>query len=128
MSEPIVFISHQRIKVGKLEGYKQNYREVAEFTEKSKPGTLAHLCYLSEDGTQATVVHVFPDAQALETHMKGVGEIAQKAYEFMEIVRFEIYGKPSDTILQAMLKIAGSGVTLSIQPQHVGGYLRFEPR
>lgn len=127
MSEPIVFISHQRIKDGKLDGYKQNYREVAEFTEKNKPGTVAHLCYVSEDGAEATVVHVFPDAQAMETHMKGVGEIANKAYEFMQIVRFEIYGKPSDAVLQAMMKIAGSGVTLSIKPQPVGGYLRFKP-
>jgi pyridoxamine 5'-phosphate oxidase len=34
MSEPIVFISHQRIKPGKLEKYKQYYRRVAEFTAR----------------------------------------------------------------------------------------------
>ena len=124
MSEPIVFISKQRIKPGKLEGYKRYYREVAEFTEANKPGTVAHLAYLSEDGAEATVVHVFPDAQAMEAHMRGVGKIAEKSAEFMEVVGWEIYGRPSNAVLEGMLKLAGPKVTLSIKPQPIGGYIR----
>ena len=127
MSEPIVFISNQRIKPGKLEGYKQYYREVAKFIEANKPGTVAHLGYISEDGAEATVVHVFADAQAMEAHMRGVGKIAEKAADFMEIVSWQIYGRPSDAVLEGMLKIAGPKVTLSIKPQPVGGYIRFMP-
>ena len=127
MSEPIVFISNQRIKPGKLEGYKQYYREVAEFTEANKPGTVAHLGYVSEDGAEATIVHVFPDAESMERHMRGIGKISEKAAEFMEIVGWQIYGRPSDAVLEAMLKIAGPKVTLSIKPQPIGGYIRFSP-
>jgi hypothetical protein len=47
MSAPIVFISNQRIKPGKLDEYKAYYRQVAEMTEANKPGTAAHLAYLS---------------------------------------------------------------------------------
>ena len=127
MSEPIVFISNQRIKPGKLEGYKQYYQEVAEFTEANKPGTVAHLGYLNEAGTEATVVHVFPDAESMERHMRGIDRIAQKSVEFMEVVSWQIYGRPSDAVLEGMLKIAGPKVTLSIKPQPVGGYIRFMP-
>lgn len=126
MSEPIVFISNQRIKESKLDGYKQYYRQVAELTEANKPGTVAHLAYVNEEGTEASVVHIFPDAESMELHMQGVGEIAKKAYEFMEIVSFEIYGKPSDTVLEMMKQIAGSGITLNIKPQPIGGYIRFK--
>jgi quinol monooxygenase YgiN len=126
VSEPIVFISNQRIKPGKLEGYKQQYREVAAFTEANKPGTVAHLAYLSEDGSEATVVHVFPDAQAMEAHMRGIGPIAQKAAEFMEVVSWQIYGRPSNAVLEGMLKLAGPKVTLSIKTENVGGYLRLK--
>jgi hypothetical protein len=63
----------------------------------------------------------------MELHMQGVDELAKKAFEFMEIVSLEIYGKPSDTVLEAMKKIVGSGVTLSIKSQPVGGYIRFRP-
>jgi quinol monooxygenase YgiN len=127
MSEPIVFISNQRIKPGQLEGYKQYYQRVAEFTEANKPGTVVHLAYLNEAGTEATVVHVFPDAQAMEAHMRGIGKIAKKAAEFMEVVRWEIYGRPSNAVLEGMLKIAGPKVTLSIKTQPIGGYLRLKP-
>jgi hypothetical protein len=126
VSEPIVFISNQRIKVGKLDGYKQYYRQVAELTKATKPGTVAHLAYVSEDGTEASIIHIFPDAESMEQHMRGVGELAKKAFEFMEVVSFEIYGKPSDTVLETMTQIVASGVTLSIKPQPIGGYIRFK--
>ncbi len=126
MSGPIVFISNQRIKEGKLDEYTQAYRQVAELTEANKPGTVAHLAYVNKDGTEMSIVHIFPDAESMELHMQGVDELAKKAYEFMEIVSFEIYGKPSDTVLERMLKIAGSGVTLNIKPQPIGGYIRLK--
>jgi len=126
MSEPIVFISNQRIKEGKLDEYTQAYRQVAELTEANKPGTVAHLAYVNEDGTEMSIVHVFPDAESMELHMQGVDELAKKAFEFMEIVSFEIYGKPSDTVLEAMKKIVGAGVTLNIKPQPIGGYIRLK--
>ena len=125
MSEPIVFVSNQRIKEGKLEGYKQHYLQVAEFTKANKPGTVAHLAYVSEDGTEASVVHLFPDAESMERHMQGIGEVAKASLEFMEVVSFEIYGRPSDAVLETMTRAGGSGVTLKIRPQPIGGYIRF---
>ena len=128
MSNPIIFVSNQRIKEGKLEEYKKNYLQVAAMTEATKPGTAAHLAYLNEDGTKASIVHIFPDAESMESHMKGVDDLAKKAYQFMEIESFEIYGRPSDNILAGMMQIAGSGVTLDMKPQSVGGYIRLKPR
>ena len=128
MSNPIIFVSNQRIKEGKLEEFKKNYLQVAAMMEATKPGTAAHLAYLNEDGTKASIVHIFPDAESMELHMKGVDGLAKKAYQFMEIESFEIYGRPSDNILAEMMQIAGSGVTLNIKPQSVGGYIRLKPR
>jgi hypothetical protein len=124
MSEPIVFISNQRIKDGKLDAYTQAYRQVAEMTKATKPGTVAHLAYANEDGTAASIIHIFPDAESMALHMRGVDELAKKAFEFMEIVSFEIYGSPSDEILEAMKQAAGTGVPLSVNPQYLGGFIR----
>ena len=128
MSNPIIFVSNQRIKEGKLEEFKKNYLQVAAMMEATKPGTAAHLAYLNEDGTKASIVHIFPDAESMELHMNGVDDLAKKAYQFMEIESFEIYGRPSDNILAGMMQIAGSGVTLDMKPQSVGGYIRLKPR
>lgn len=126
MSEPIIFISNQRIKEGKLDGYKQYYRQVAELTKANKPGTVAHLAYANEEGTEVSIVHIFPDAECMELHMVGVDALAKKGYEFVEITSFEIYGRPSDKVLGIMMQIAGSGVALHLKSQPIGGYIRLK--
>ena len=125
MSEPIIFISHQRVKEGKLEEYKLYYRQVAEQAKANKPGTVAHLAYHNEEGSELSIIHIFPDAEAMELHMKGVDELAKKAYEYVEILSFEIYGKPAETVLERMMQIVGSNISLNIKPQLIGGYIRF---
>ena len=124
MSEPIVFISHQRVKEGKLEAYKKFFSENIKLIEADKPGTVAHLAYINEDGSQVTMIHVFPDAEAMDMHFQGVGDRAKKAFEFIEIVRYEIYGRLSDAVLERMKQFASSGVGLDLHIEHMGGYLR----
>jgi hypothetical protein len=126
MSEPIIFISHQRVKEGKLEGNKQYYRQVAEQAKANKPGTIAHLAYLNEEGSEQSIIHIFPDAESMELHMIGVDELAKKAYEYVEILSFEIYGKPADTVLERMMQIVGTSIAVNIKPQRIGGYIRFK--
>jgi hypothetical protein len=125
MSEPIIFISNQRVKEGKLEGYKHYYRQVAEQAKADKPGTIAHIAYHNEEGTELSIIHIFPDAGAMELHMKGVDELAKKAFEYVEILSFEIYGKPTERVLEGMMQIVGSSIALNIRPQLIGGYIRF---
>jgi hypothetical protein len=60
----------------------------------------------------------------MELHMKGVGQLAKKAFEYVEIVSFEIYGKPTEMVLESMMQIVGSGITLNIWPQPIGSYIR----
>ena len=125
MSEPIVFISRNRVKEGGLEGFKELFREVARTLEAEKPGTVVYLAYVSDDGTELSIVHVFPDADAMDLHLQGVAERAQKAFEFIETKGYEIYGAPSETTLETMRAFASSGgVPLSVQRERVGGYLR----
>ena len=125
MSEPIIFIAHQRIKQGKVEEYKKVYQEVGEWMEANKPQTAAHIAYISEDGTEASVVHIFPDIEAMEKHMQNLGDVGAKAFTLMEIVGFDVYGTPSKMVLDSMLRmIPGAKVTL--KTQSAGGYIRLE--
>jgi hypothetical protein len=124
MSEPIVFISKQRIKEGKLDVFKERYREVAEYIRSSRPGTVAYLGYLDEDGREASLFHLFPDADAMAAHIQGAGERANEAAEFMETKRFEIYGQLPEELLEGMKQASSGGIELIVNPQRVGGYLR----
>jgi quinol monooxygenase YgiN len=124
MAEPIVFISRHRIKAGRLEDFRQFYREEVEVIKASKPGTLVHLAYVDEAGGEVTFVHLFPDAEAFDIHLQSVGDRTKKAYEFVEPQQFELYGKPSEAALESFKRLVRPGVQLSLYPVHVGGYIR----
>jgi len=124
MSDPIVFISHLEVKEGKLEAFKQTSREVFKMMEANKPGTLVHIGYANEDGTRLSFIHVFPSAQAMDDHMKGVEDRANKAFEFLVTLGYEIYGTPSEHTMQMMKRFAQSGIPLSVESDYFGGYMR----
>ena len=59
---------------------------------------------------------MFPDAESKEMHMHGVGELADKAFEYMEIVSFELYGKPGDSVLRECDKSPTPGLYFTLSP------------
>ena len=124
MSEPIVMISNLRIKEGKLEEYKKFTREATEWLQANRPGTTAILEYVSEDGTDLSVVLIFSNAEAMQAHMQGLGEFPDKSRELAQVESIQIYGKPNETTLEMMKMIGGAGITFNIKPQRIGGYIR----
>ena len=124
MSDPIVFISRNRIKDGKVADFRQHYSDSVPATAANKPGTLVQLAYESEDATQVDIIRVFPDADAMDRQLQGADERSKRTYEFIEPVSVEIYGTPSTFALEMMKKVAGSGIGVTIKPQYIGGFIR----
>ena len=124
MTQPIVFVSHSAILGGQVEEFRDFVRRGAPKLEADKPGTVAFLAYLDEDGSQASIVHVFPNADAMSAHLEGVRERSEEADAFIRTTAYEIYGSPDPQVAQMMRGFAErSGVPLTVHPEHVGGYL-----
>jgi quinol monooxygenase YgiN len=124
MSEPIVFISHFKVKEGKLDSLKQQIQTVTEQIKANKPGTVVFLQYLNEEGTELSIVHMFPDTESYDRHLEGVAERAKAAFETIALTRREVYGLPGDKALAITKPPDGSGVTFRLMPQLAGGYIR----
>jgi quinol monooxygenase YgiN len=124
LSEPIVFISRSRVKEGKLEEFERFFRAGSEKLKGEKPGTVAFLTYASDSGDEVTIVHLFPNAEAMERHMEGVAERSKEAFQFIESAGFDVYGAPNDGVLEMMKQIASSGIPVKVRPHVLGGYLR----
>jgi quinol monooxygenase YgiN len=128
MSAPIVFISHFRVKEGGLEGLERLSKDVTRSLEAEKPATLLFLQYVDADAIRVTFVHAFADAESTDRHFEGAAERAANTYEFIRPDGWEIYGKPSDAALEQMQRSATSaGVTLTVQPEYLDGFLRLAP-
>lgn len=124
MSEPIVFISHHEMKEGQLEAFRKVHQEKTLLLQEQKPDTIVFLAYAGEDGGEVSFVHIFPDAEAMDVHFQGSDERSKQAYKFMKPISMKIYGSPNDGVLEMLKKIAESGVTVSFDTDHLGGFLR----
>jgi hypothetical protein len=124
MTDPIVFISINKVKEGQLEAFRKHYADSLPQIKAGKPGTLAQLAYENEDATEVTVVRFLPSAQALDQQLQGADERSKRTYEFIEPVGIEIFGTPNPATLEKMRKIAGAGITVHVHPQFIGGFIR----
>lgn len=125
MTEPIVFISHFHVKEGRLDDYRRLQAAIAEQLGGEKPRTLAYLTYLDEGGTRMTAIHLFADPEAMDIHFEGSDERSRRAYELLTPAGWEIYGRPSADVIDAMRVAAtAADVPLIVNGEYVAGFLR----
>ena len=125
MSDPVVFISHFRIKAGALDAVRRMSAEIPRRLEAEKPRTAVFLSFLDEQGTEVSFVHAFADSEAMDLHFEGADERSQAVYALIEPMGWEFYGSPSPAALGSMRQAAASsGGTLSLQPEYLAGFLR----
>lgn len=99
---------------------------MCDFIEANEPRLIAFNEYSNEEGTEVGVVQVHPDAESMVFHMEVVRERAERAYaETLDsTTSIQVYGTPTETILEMLSRAAGSGVPLSVNPHHLGGFTR----
>jgi hypothetical protein len=126
MSGPFIFIATNKLKHGKLEQESVRVPELCDFIEANEPRLIAFNEYASEDGTEVGVVQVHPDAESMEFHLGVVAERAARAYaETLEATTsIQVYGAPSDAVLEMLNRHAGAGVTIAVKRHHLGGFTR----
>lgn len=125
MAAAFIFINSFAIKEGKLEDFRQFLREFFRVIEANEPRLLAINAYVNEDGTEATFVQVHPDAASLEHHHQVAHEHTERARQFLgATTSIQVYGKPSELVLEETRQHAVSGVPVSVKPEHLGGFTR----
>ena len=124
MTDPIVFISRNSVKDGKVEDFRNHYQDSIPPILADKPGTLVQLAYFNEETKEATIIRIFPDADGLDQQLQGADQRSKAAYLFIEPTYIEIYGTPSSYALEMMKKVAGSGIKVQIYSEYLGGFIR----
>jgi hypothetical protein len=126
MSAPFIFIATNRLKEGKLAAERDRAADLSSFVEENEPQLLAFNEYVNEEGTEVGVVQIHPDAASMEFHMGIVAERAARAYaETLEATSsIQVYGEPSDAVLEMLRQQAGTGVPMTVKRHHLGGFTR----
>jgi hypothetical protein len=130
MSGPLIFISHSRVKPGKLQAYQAHWKQATELVEAEEPRMIAFNSYASEDGTEVSTVQVHPDSESLDVHLKIFFEKLQdRAFQALDSYEINVYGTPSDAALELLGQMPSQlpGLRVRVLPVHQGGFLRPQP-
>ena len=127
MPSPFIFIATNRLKPGRLDRERRRVPGLVEFIEANEPRLIAFNEFVNDAGDEVTVVQIHPDAASMEAHMEIVRERAQQAYaETLDAtVRIQVFGQPTEAILETLRQQAGDGVEISINGEHLGGFTRW---
>ena len=126
MPGPFIFIATSRLRPGALEAEKRRVPQLSDFIEANEPRLIAFNEYADDDGTEVTVVQVHAHSQSMEFHMGVVREQAERAYaETLEgTTSVQVFGMPSDAVLEMLRRQAGSGPSVTVRRHHLGGFTR----
>jgi len=87
---------------------------------------LAFNQYVDDEGSEVAIVQVHADAESMAFHLEAVAERAARAYaETLEATTgIQVFGTPSNPVIEMLRRQAGSGVPLDVKPHHLGGFVR----
>ena len=130
MAAPFIFIATNKLKTGKLEAERRRVPGLVEFIEANEPRLIAFHEYANDEGTEVVVVQVHPDTDSFESHMGVVRERASRAYEetLDATASIQVFGTPTETILEMLRRAAGGGVQYTVKQHHLGGFTRSDSR
>lgn len=128
MSEPLVYVDTSDVRDGALGELEGAIEELARFVEVNVPEVLAYNVYLSDDGSEMTVVHVHADATSLDRHLEVGGPVFRKFARLLTLRSIHVYGEPSakaTELLRDKARALGSGEVFIHRRQ--AGFSRLEP-
>jgi hypothetical protein len=128
MSGPLVYVDKSDVREGALEELRGAIDELAGFIEDNVPQVLAYNVYLSDDGTEMTVVHVHADAASLDRHLEVGGPVFRRFADLLTLRSIHVYGEPSRKAMDLLREKAnalGSGDVVVHRPQ--AGFSRLRP-
>ena len=126
MSGPFIFIATNRLKPGMIAAERKRVPGLVDFVEANEPQLIAFNEYANADSTEVAVVQIHPDADSMAFHMEIVAERAAAAYAetVAATTSIQVFGTPSNAVLEMLARQAGAGVPLTVKEFHLGGFTR----
>lgn len=104
-------------------------RGLLDLLEANEQRALAINAYFSADGSDAAIVQITPDADAIRQYWRLVHQHTGRTLgRFVENpTSAQIYGATGDLMLERTRHSAEAGVALTVMPEHLAGFTRLAP-
>jgi hypothetical protein len=119
-SERVVLIGTFRIPKNRVDDWRVAVRGMAEFVHANVPRIIAFDMFVNHDETEGTVIQVQPDTASLEQHLDAAAERIAQGTQMVEVGRIDLFGAPSQRVLQRLLDEAGGRWPVTVRPHYLG--------
>jgi quinol monooxygenase YgiN len=123
MAEAIMYIDQSEIRPGKVEEVRSGVTGLVEYVRTREPQLISYAFYIDEAASSMSVVAVHPDSASLELHMRIGGPEFRKMAEFIDLQLIEVYGSPSDAVLDQLhqkARMLGEKARVVVHKPHAG--------
>lgn len=125
MSAPFIFVTTHSIAEENLDDFEALTEDYMRNVEANEPSVQAQHAFLSADRTEVSFVHIHPDADSADRHMRVAGEQIGAGLALTEAnLRVEVYGTPGPVLGGALEANAAKGTVVSIKPDSLAGFAR----
>ena len=119
MAGPILFISTSKIKDGVLEIFKEAVRNTMDFLDGNGPQLMGEVC-IDEDKMVAHTIQLHRDSESILAHWKLSDPHRRDVMQHITTTRIDIYGEPSEAVMEGMRQLSAQGSVLSVTPRFAG--------
>lgn len=119
MSVPIVFITTFQIENGAIEKFKEAVRKSIDFLETNGPQLMAEVC-IDESGMRAHGIQIHRDSESILAHWQLADPYMRDVMQYTTTTRVDIYGQPSEAVMEGMRRLSSQGAVISVTPRFVG--------
>lgn len=124
-SGPVVFITTYAIKDGELGRFQDFLRELLAALEVELPEAFAINAYINADGTEASIVQLTPDAESIKRFWRILHQHTGRSLgDLANTTGVQTYGPFGDIAIERTRHSAGSTATVTVLPEHFGGFTR----
>ena len=102
MPEAIVYIDRSEIRAGMLADLTTAISSIVAFVEEHEPQLISYGFFIDPATSEMSVVAVHPDSASLEFHLGVAGPEFRKVRAFIDLRSIEVFGVPSQTVLDRL--------------------------
>lgn len=119
MSEPIVFITSFEVHDGRVADFKDAAVRSMRFLEVSGPQLFAGT-YLDEERGLANGIQVHRDSESILSAWQIADPNIREVMQYVTTTQVEIFGRPSEAVMEGMRRLAGGATPLVVKPRLAG--------
>lgn len=95
------------IKSGKLEELKALINQMTLATKANEPGTINYEWSINSEQSECHIFERYTNSDAVRIHLGNFQAYAERFFDCLDILRFQVYGNPDSELISALAGLGG---------------------